>query len=549
MAMDPTPQNALDQHQSLLFRLPRELRDEIYHYYSQANGYYYDTTSGILRLDGGECIDLSLQYTCKRTAAEMQGIALGINKITFRTMVDLPRPSDQLINSQIFGYYIDEGRGAILNRMLRWSYLLVTAESMRKLCERHPENLAVKKMRELHREGDNGGALAGGHLWGAWEDLETVDYDEYSAQTFVIIRDLLDIISTEPEFWHMTASDFDVNARRTFLVENEDWTTDWDGFENHLMKHVPVYTSKAEQQRVLQWRPDSWSIPTNDDLEAVAEFLPHDDDSDPFDMVHIRGGRRSYFSAAAVAIQFLSRLSESARSHLRQVTILEDEQSDPESSSHARGLLPFCISNTQLKIERRVDIWRTSLIRTSRATHDAGTQLIMKEIGMWISETKALFVLGMLPGSYNLVLHGPSPLASQQICDATVRVAIWEEGCTSIAKVDTFQGHYFVHFLGEGFVEAIKGVVEGSIPARFDADMGKIWDIDQLMKEKDGDWPSDLEDVFEIRNLEQPPEGWCAAHEERFGVWEHRDYIEVDWTEYMEGVDMLFKQNEVNESD
>ena len=352
MAMDPTPQNALDQHQSLLFRLPRELRDEIYYYYSQANGYYYDSTSGTLRMDGGECIDLSLQYTCKRTAAEMQGIALGINTITFRTMLDLPRPSDQLMKSQIFGYHIDEGRGAILSRMLEWTYPLVTAETMRKLCERHPANLAVKKMRELHREGDSDGPLARGHLWGELEDVDT-----------------------------------------------------------------------------------------------------------------------------------------------------------------------------------------------------AGTQLIMKEIGMWISETKALFVLGMLPGSYNLVLHGPSPLTSQQICDATVRVAIWEEGCTSIAKADTFQGHYFVQFLGEGFVEAIKGVVEGSIPARFDADMGKIWDIDQLMKEKDGDWPSDLEDVFEIRNLEQPPEGWCAAHEERFGVWEHRDYIEVDWTEYMEGVDMLFKQNEVNESD
>ena len=549
MAMDPTPQNALDQHQSLLFRLPRELRDEIYHYYSQANGYYYDTTSETLRMDGGESIDLSLQYTCKRTAAEMQGIALGINKITFRTMVDLPRPSDQLMKSQIFGYYIDEGRGAILSRMLEWTYPLVTAEAMRKFCERHPANLAVKKMRELHREGDSNGPLARGHLWDSSEDVNTVDYNEFSAQTFEIIRDLLDIISTEPEFWHMTASDFDVNARRAFFVATKHWATRWEAFEDYLMKHVPVYTSKAEQQRVLQWRPDSWSIPTNDDLEAVAEFLPHDDDSDPFDMVHIRGGRRSYFSAAAVAIQFLSRLSESARSHLRQVTILEDEQSDPESSSHARGLLPFCISNTQLKIERRVDIWRTSLIRTWGVTHCAESELTMKEIGMWVSETKALFVLGMPPGSYTLVLHGPSPLASQQICDATVRVAIWDEGCTAIAKADPLQAHYFDHMLGEGFVEAIKGVIDGDIPARFDADMGKIWDIDQLLEDKDGDWPSAMDDVFAIRNLEQPPEGWYAAHEERFGVWEHRDYIQVDWTEYMEGVEMLLKQNKVNEFD
>ncbi|KAI4672806.1 uncharacterized protein J4E78_001309 [Alternaria triticimaculans] len=541
MAMDPTPQNALDQHQSLLFRLPRELRDEIYHYYSQATGYYYDSTSGKLRMDGGECIDLSLQYACKRTLAEMRGIALEINTITFRTMLDLPRPSDQLMRSQIFGHYIGKGRRAILSRMLEWTYPLVTAEVMRKLCERHPANLAVKKMRELHRERDSDGPLAGGHLWGSFEDVVTVDHNEYSAEAIAIIRDLLDIISTDPEFWHMTASDFDVNARRAFFLATQHWATRWEEFEDYLTKHVPVYTSKAEQQRVLQWQPDSWFIPTNNDLEELEELLPHDGDSHPFNMAYIRGGKRSYFSAAAVAIRFLSRLSESTRSHLRQITILEDERSDPESSSHARGLLPFCISNTQLKIERRVDMWRTSLIRTSRAIHCGGNELTMKEIGMWVSETKALFVLGMPPGSYNLVLHGPSPLASQQICDATVRVAIWEEGCATIAKADPSHGYYSLHVLGEGFADAIKGVIEGNISARFDADIGKIWDIDQLLRDQDGDWPEDLDDVFEIRNLEEPAEGWRAAYEERFGVWKHRDSVRLDWTEYMEGVEMLFE--------
>ncbi|KAI4688133.1 uncharacterized protein J4E84_005061 [Alternaria hordeiaustralica] len=543
MAKDPTLQNALDQHQSLLFRLPRELRDEIYHYYSQANGYYYDSTSGTLRMDGGESIDLSLQYTCKRTAAEMQGIALGINKITFRTMVDLPRPSDQLMKSQVFDHYIRKRRRTILSRMVEWTYPLVTDETMRQLCERHPANLAVKKMRELHREGDSDGPLAGGHLWGDNGGFDTVDYDEYSAEAIVILRDLLDIISTDPGFWHMTASDFDVNARRAFFVATEHWATRWDKFEDYLTEHIPVYTSKAEQQQVLQWQPDSWFIPTDDDLEALEEFLPHDENSYPFHAVHIRGGRRSYFSAAAVAIRFLSRLSESTRSHLRWVTILEDECSDPESFSHARGLVPFCIFNTQLEIERRVDIWRTSLIGITRANHwyTEGRGRVMREIGMWISEAKALTVLGMPPGSYNLVLHGPSPLASQQICDATARVAIWDEGCRLITKADPIHGPYFDHMLGEGFADAIKGVIEGNIPARFDADMGKIWDIDQLLRDQDGDWPEDLDDVFELRNLEEPPEGWCAAHEERFGVWKHRDSVRLDWTEYMEGVEMLFE--------
>ncbi|KAI4615132.1 hypothetical protein J4E83_006856 [Alternaria metachromatica] len=382
MAKDPTLQNALDQHQSLLFRLPRELRDEIYHYYSQANGYYYDSTSGTLRMDGGESIDLSLQYTCKRTAAEMQGIALGINKITFRTMVDLPRPSDQLMKSQVFDHYIRKRRRTILSRMVEWTYPLVTDETMRQLCERHPANLAVKKMRELHREGDSDGPLAGGHLWGDNGGFDTVDYDEYSAEAIVILRDLLDIISTDPGFWHMTASDFDVNARRAFFVATEHWATRWDKFEDYLTEHIPVYTSKAEQQQVLQWQPDSWFIPTDDDLEALEEL---------------------------------------------------------------------------------------------------------------------------------------------------------------ITKADPIHGPYFDHMLGEGFADAIKGVIEGNIPARFDADMGKIWDIDQLLRDQDGDWPEDLDDVFELRNLEEPPEGWCAAHEERFGVWKHRDSVRLDWTEYMEGVEMLFE--------
>lgn len=77
----PTKRQFFPQQQSRPFSLPRELRDEIYrHLVHEEDGWIHNTTSN--KLYG---VDLSLSYTCRLAAAELEGLALRTNKITILT--------------------------------------------------------------------------------------------------------------------------------------------------------------------------------------------------------------------------------------------------------------------------------------------------------------------------------------------------------------------------------------------------------------------------------------------------------------------------------
>jgi hypothetical protein len=70
-----------DQQQSPLFRLPRELRDVIYGYYTyDEEGLAYDYPSKTLKYASGRELDMA--YTSKMVANEMKGIHLRTNSIT-----------------------------------------------------------------------------------------------------------------------------------------------------------------------------------------------------------------------------------------------------------------------------------------------------------------------------------------------------------------------------------------------------------------------------------------------------------------------------------
>jgi hypothetical protein len=68
--------------------LARELRDLIYSYYVAIDGgYVYDPLPepGRLRAADGRRNGLALMYTCRQVAAEMKGLALRDNVVTFST--------------------------------------------------------------------------------------------------------------------------------------------------------------------------------------------------------------------------------------------------------------------------------------------------------------------------------------------------------------------------------------------------------------------------------------------------------------------------------
>jgi hypothetical protein len=69
-------------------RLPPELRQEIYiHYVYEPQGYSHNPVTNKLCTADKRPVDLNLMYTCKQIAAEMHGLALQTNLITFRTFI------------------------------------------------------------------------------------------------------------------------------------------------------------------------------------------------------------------------------------------------------------------------------------------------------------------------------------------------------------------------------------------------------------------------------------------------------------------------------
>lgn len=202
-----------EQKESPLFRLPRELRDEIYHYYVlEENGYHHDATSDKLRQASGHPINLSLQYTCKKTATEMDGLALQVNRVIFRTMLDLPTAGSKFSNATVWDYLLRE-RERPLRRMFCWSRPLVTVEAIRRLRELHPDSTAAEEIEKGFIEMSDEKAfietgaridwLEGGKLFNS-SKIWSIDYTAHST----LRQDLLQILSTQPDFWRLTSKDY-----------------------------------------------------------------------------------------------------------------------------------------------------------------------------------------------------------------------------------------------------------------------------------------------------------------------------------------------------
>ena len=532
MATDKSPQRVLDQHQSPLFRLPRELRDEIYDYYTHEDGYIFEPSTQKLRLPTGNPIELALSYTCKRVTKEMNGMALRKNSVEFRTLLSLPKITGQPSNASWYEQLILSHQ-VRLRHMLNWAHTIVSVEVMLTVKSLYPNSFAAQRILEKAQEG-NDSQLRGGYLFNVWS------LDNYNSDNCILV-DLIKLMATHPDFYHLTSKEYDLELRKATRSEDdydsendsdsdedsdddsdddsdedsdEDSDDDSDSDDSLLgafrIKRPPSY-SRETQTDILQWRPQLWSIPNRAELEAISEFLPPwptaIDDPVP-DHEYVPD---MYFSAAAVGVRFLEGLAPKAREQLRRIVIQEDHPSVASSITHAQGLISFCQANPKVRIERRVDIWPTEFVyRSNYFEHHTHEIVIM--IGTWINEVKILYQMGMPADCFTLVLHGPSEAASQQLSDAITRAAIWLEGTVELARREQRRFYPF-QGITEDFADVIKEMLRGEIPARFDAEMDEVWDIEKILSEHVGEWPSKVSDVFRIRDFEEPEGGWHAARE------------------------------------
>ena len=196
-------------------------------------------------------------------------------------------------------------------------------------------------------------------------------------------------------------------------------------------------------------KPDPWIIPSTKELADLAEdmfYIPHrkreDDEptqADFWERVKYR------YSAASAAITFLKSISPQARMQFRKVLIHENHLSVSFSESHALGLIPYCLENSDLRIERRVNIWRNVLRSEScvdlwhiayetessvryryRDRLSAFWYNISGGFALWIKEALILAHHGMPPDSFKLVFDGhPAPDQSSQIFDIVKTTTAW----------------------------------------------------------------------------------------------------------------------------
>ncbi|KAL1597302.1 hypothetical protein SLS60_008886 [Paraconiothyrium brasiliense] len=314
------------QIKSPIFCIPRELRDHIYTYYVyEEDGYFHDFASGKLTRSHQQPIDLGLTFTCKPIAKELRGLALRINQITFTT--GRSEDDDNTPHDEYRGFRSRAGRYEsllALTRVAKMQMLMhasecITPAVLRQIEERHAEDGSF--FTDHFRATCEYGPI------GSFEDsLEgfvgymTKDASEVPPSFRSALDTALTLASADPRFTSLARKAFDKD------LNSPKWRT--------------IFRSKAFDL-VLKWQPAPWHIPSSNELSMLEALL-----SDPDEAIHhsYRGewGAQTdysvgvwYFSATAVAIELLKRLSTRG---LRacNIVIQEDRKAVAHPAYHAR---------------------------------------------------------------------------------------------------------------------------------------------------------------------------------------------------------------------
>lgn len=222
--------------------------------------------------------------------------------------------------------------------------------------------------------------------------------------------------------------------------------------------------------------------------------------------------------AAAVAIQFFKSISQDTCLGIRNVVLHEDRQSVAHPECHVLGLIPFCLQNPRLHIERRVNVWRVLFTmkrfdareltnvyeHTERLEMLSGqgegdrwssydgrcTSHIPEVFSRWITEGRALSANGMPAHSFSLVFDGdPAPGQSSAVFEI-----VKEDAARQVAQAQwyndpdhspspSFQVMKAAGFyVSEVFPRAIDDIVRGTSFISCNFPVGDLFDPERLLE-------------------------------------------------------------------
>ncbi|KAL6406788.1 hypothetical protein AUP68_09594 [Ilyonectria robusta] len=434
-----------------ILKLPAELRNKIYQeYFTVQGGYVFNSDSQKLVAANGRPIDLALMYTCRLIAEDTKHIPFAMNTITFSTANSenwrdraacFQNALREICNS-------DEARLSIVRRLL-------TPDIVSQITQKFP------------------------------------DFDPCMIESPGIPHPLYFLRYNKSPTYHRRACLYSLQllARQNHGIDYVD--------ELRRVITTPECTMFDSIEELSLCRVP-WAFVDDDHLARMCDRCAHR-------VLHPMDGLQYRYSAAAVAICFLDSLPASMRPGIRNIVLHEDRRAIAFPESHARGLIPFCKENRLLRIERRVDLWRTifqaeEMNRLERyrgrgPERDAkfSTYDLCGSLADWLIEAAELPQDGMPPNSFSLVLDGdPATDLCAEIFQKFVHpYAALDRGFEKL-RSQTIVTHRATLESNDlpvresAFGKALRHLVNKTSIVRCNFDPGQLCDFEKILKEADG---------------------------------------------------------------
>ncbi|RYP40951.1 hypothetical protein DL768_010560 [Monosporascus sp. mg162] len=318
--------------------------------------------------------------------------------------------------------------------------------------------------------------------------------------------------------------------------------------------------------RMLLSGPEPWLIPTECNLDRMFRDIGYQNVAEgqsTKDYWESNCGKYR-FSAAATAIHFLRSIPNS-RCHIRKILLCEDYEAVAYPECHAKGLIPFCRENPELRIERRVSLWRNIFQKShwwdgcdwerrvdfpcDREGRLAADE-VTRPVADWMVEASVLGRAGMPqdPGTFTLILDGdPTPERSSEVfCLAVQRDAAWQDAVEQCLVRDPLNWSNVLDmrlsksFHVVGFPQLLRHLAsdKSSSGIRCNFDPGEPWDIAPIIEANRG-WNQD--DWFErsgrpdlVFETAPPLPKWADLVRENIfpRIWELEEWPEWELEEW-----------------
>jgi len=429
-------------------KLPRELRDAVYeHYVAHSDGYRYNPETGKLQTSDGSIIEASFMYTCKQIAAEMKGLGLRYNTIAFTaTLQRNPNTVERATRFHTIMEIINQTRLSLLDhcRSLITPEIESNIESSFADCGSF---LQLPRTRFRHRCQEQ---MEISKLWGMVPSQH---------------RDLV-----------------------TQVLQQIEKTGAFPGSGLPPDSYLSPLFRIQGLRNLSDIVHEPWKVPTEVELNQMEQACP------TVRRMKTDMRPKRCFSAAALAVHFLKSLPESMQSTVTKVCLHEVNIAAAFPECHAKALIPFCVQNPKLRIERHVNLWQYSLpgffsnigAMSPVFTLDGlvPTRCFMLRSGItrhvanWIEEALALHAAGMPANSFSLIFSG-RPDHVRSVVDVVKEDATWQaalEECVrrkSVALPAPGPDNFFAGFRGyaihilDAFPKKMAHVLAGKSFIRF----------------------------------------------------------------------------------